>query len=136
MKNKTTIYVLIIILSISFIIIDKFILKSGHGWLDTIPFIFCIIFLIYSSIKLYQLSRLDKVIKIILELITILIIIWFSLLSIDYKRHKNLYEPLFNIGYEVIQDYDMNIETGGVCKNKSTFYLLGIRINEVYMIEN
>lgn len=53
------------------------------------------------------------------------------MLSIDYKRHRNLFEPLFNIVYRVTEGYDMNIQTGQVYKNKSTFYLFGIKINEV-----
>lgn len=136
MKNKSVLYVFIYTISLLFIIINKFILISEYGWLETISFIICVMLLIFSIIKLYQLSKLTKTTKIILGIITIIIVLWFSLLSIDYKRHKNLYDPLFNIGYKVEQDYDMDIQTGRVYKNKSTFYLFGIKIDEVFAIIN
>lgn len=136
MKNKSIIYIAILIVCLIFIIIDKFILISEYGWLEIIAFIMCVTILIFSIIKLYQLSKLSKVAKIILGIITIIIVLWFSLLSIDYKRHKNLYETLFNIGYKVEQDYDIDSQTGRIYKNKSTFYLFGIKIDEVYAIIN
>ena len=136
MKNKSIIYIAILIVCLIFIIIDKFILISEYGWLEIIAFIMCVTILIFSIIKLYQLSKLSKVAKIISGIITIIIVLWFSLLSIDYKRHKNLYETLFNIGYKVEQDYDIDSQTGRIYKNKSTFYLFGIKIDEVYAIIN
>lgn len=136
MKNKSIIYVAILIVCLIFIIIDKFILISEYGWLEIISFITCVIILMFSIIKLYQLSKLTKATKIILGIITIIIVLWFSLLSIDYKRHKNLYEPLFSIGYKVEQDLDIDIKTGRIYKNKSRFYLFGIKIDEVYAIIN
>lgn len=136
MKNKLLLYIGIIVLCLTFIIVSKFVLIAEYGWLETVLFIVCILILIFSIIKLYQLLELTKVTKITLEIVTILFIIWFSLLSIDYKRHKNLYAPLFSIGYKVIQDYDMNIQNGNIYKNKSTFYLFGIKIDEVYVIED
>ena len=136
MKNKSIIYVAILIVCLIFIIIDKFILISEYGWLEIISFITCVIILMFSIIKLYQLSKLTKAKKIILGIITIIIVLWFSLLSIDYKRHKNLYEPLFSIGYKVEQDLDIDIKTGRIYKNKSRFYLFGIKIDEVYAIIN
>lgn len=136
MKNKSIIYIAILIVCLIFIIIDKFILISEYGWLEIIAFIMCVTILIFSIIKLYQLSKLTKVAKIILGIITIIIVLWFSLLSIDYKRHKNLYETLFNIGYKVEQDYDIDSQTGRIYKNKSIFYLFGIKIDEVYAIIN
>ena len=136
MKNKSIIYIAILIVCLIFIIIDKFILISEYGWLEIIAFIMCVTILIFSIIKLYQLSKLSKVAKIILGIITIIIVLWFSLLSIDYKRHKNLYAPLFNIGYKVAQDYDIDSQTGRIYKNKSIFYLFGIKIDEVYAIIN
>ena len=136
MKNKSIIYIATLIVCLIFIIIDKFILISEYGWLEIIAFIMCVTILIFSIIKLYQLSKLSKVAKIILGIITIIIVLWFSLLSIDYKRHKNLYETLFNIGYKVEQDYDIDSQTGRIYKNKSIFYLFGIKIDEVYAIIN
>ena len=136
MKNKSIIYIAILILCLIFIIIDKFILISEYGWLEIITFIMCVTILIFCIIKLYQLSKSSKVAKIILGIITIIIVLWFSLLSIDYKRHKNLYETLFNIGYKVEQDYDIDSQTGRIYKNKSIFYLFGIKIDEVYAIIN
>lgn len=133
MKNKW-LFIVITILSFIFIVVDKFIIKSEYGWLEIILFVICIILLIFSIIKLFQLSKFSKSVKIILEIVTILIVIWFSLLSIDYKRHINLYSPLFSIGYKVVEDYDMNIENGRVNTIKSTFYLFGIKINEVYVV--
>ena len=58
------------------------------------------------------------------------------MISIDYKRYKNLYYPLFNIGYEVKVDYDINIQTGNIIISKSSFYLLGIKINEINIFVN
>ena len=40
------------------------------------------------------------------------------------------------LGYKVIQDYDMNIQTGRVYKNSSKFYMLGIKVNEEFVIED
>ena len=78
-------------------------------------------FFIWSMINLYQLLKIFKVFKvfkIILIVISIVFILWFSMLSIDYKRHRNLFDPLFNIGYRVTEGYDMNIQTGQVYKNR------------------
>ena len=57
-----------------------------------------------------------------------------------------MFEPLFvfkndnmeyiGCGYKVIQDYDMNIENGRVYKNSSKFYIFGIKVNEVFVIED
>ncbi len=119
------------IASFLFIIIDKFIIVESFGWLETILFLLCVVLFIWSMINLYPLLKIFKVFKIILIVISIVFILWFSMLSIDYKRHRNLFEPLFNIVYRVTEGYDMNIQTGQVYKNKSTFYLFGIKINEV-----
>lgn len=129
-------YFLFAFLSLSFIIIDKFILTKTFGWLEFIPFIISVMLLIFSIIKLYQLFNLPKIFKIILMSISVALILWFSMMGIDYKRHKNLYTPLFNIGYEVKEDYDMNIQSGHIYKNKSTFYLFGIKLDEVYIVED
>lgn len=133
MKNKN-VYISALIISLLFLIIDKFILISEYGWVEIITFIMCVTILIFSIIKLYQLSKLNKVAKITLGIITIIIVLWFSLLSIDYNRHKNLYGPLFSIGYKVEQSVD--IQTGRIYRNKSTFYLFGIKIDEVKAIIN
>ena len=135
MKNKK-IYIITLIISLLFLVVDKFILISEYGWLEIITFIMCVTILIFSIIKLYQLSKLNNVAKITLGIITIIIVLWFSLLGIDYKRHKNLYGPLFSIGYKVEQDYDIDSQTGRIYKNKSTFYLFGIKIDEVKAIIN
>ncbi len=147
MQSKVLLYVCLIILSIVFIIIDKFILISHYGWLETIVFLSCIVLLIFSCIRLSQLLNLSKVLRIGLEIITILFILWFAMLSIDYKRHRNLYQPIFTsskkllttngidvhngLCYSIVQDYDINTKTGKTYKSKSAFYFFKIKINEV-----
>ena len=98
----------------------------------------CLVLLLKSIFKIFT----NKLLRSIL----VILVIWFAIVSIDYKRHRNLYEPLFvfkndnmeyvGLGYKVIQDYDMNIQTGRVYKNSSKFYMLGIKINEEFVIED
>ena len=99
-----------------------------------IPFVISILVLLFGSLKLYAQLELSKTKTIIGKIMIILFIIWFSFLSIDYKRHKNLSYPLFCIGYDVIEEYDMNLSTGVIYKTKSTFYLLSLKIDEVNAI--
>ena len=136
MRNRIVLYICILILCFLFIIVDKFIITKTFGWIEAILFIICNVLLLFSIIKFYQLLKMQKVLKVILIIISFFFIIWFSMVSIDYKRYKNLYYPLFNIGYEVKVDYDMNIQTGNIYKNKSSFYLFGIKINEINIIED
>ncbi len=131
MKNKNTLYCIVFILGLMTIILLKFLITELYGWIETFLFILSIISIIFSVIKFYQNSKRKNNIKIAVEIVSIMIILWFSLLSIDYKRHKNLYDPLFCIGYNVKQDYDMDIQTGQVYKTKSTFYIFGIKISEI-----
>lgn len=131
MKNKNALYCIVFILGLITIIFLKFLITELYGWVETFLFILSIISIIFSVIKFYQNSKQKNNIKIAVEIVSIMIILWFALLSIDYKRHKNLYDPLFCIGYNVKQDYDMDIQTGQVYKTKSTFYIFGIKISEI-----
>ena len=127
---------IIILISILIVFIMKFILIDSYGFLELFLVLCCFILIITSISKLVK----NKLLKIILILLTV----WFAIVSIDYKRPRNLYEPLFvfkndnmeyiGLGYKIIQDYDMNIQTGRVYKNYSKFYMLGIKINEEFII--
>ena len=136
-NNKLSLMIALLI-SIIVIFVMKFILINSYGFVEFFLILGCFIFLIFSILKLFK----NKLLKVML----ILLIIWFVIVSIDYKRHRNLYEPLFvfkndnmeyiGLGYKVIQGYDMNIQTGRVYKNSSKFYILGIKINEEFVIED
>ncbi len=134
MKGKM--YYILFVLGLITIVFLKFIITDMFGWIEIILLTISIISMIFSIIKLYQISKFKKNIKLLLQIVSIIIIFWFALLSIDYKRHKNLYDPLFCIGYNVKQDYDMDIQTGQLYKIKSTFYIFGIKINEINVIRN
>ncbi len=150
MKNKIIKYTSFIILSLIFITIDKFVLIFKYGFLEIFIFIFSIIILIFSVNQLYKQLKLSKLIKVVLEIITIFIIVWFSILSVDYKRHKNLQKPIFvlskkllttdgidvnnGLGYDIIQEYDFDLKDNKEYKSK--FYLFGIKINEVTSLKN
>ena len=136
MKNRNIFYYILLILGLITIIFLKFVMTNMFGWIEIILLTISVICIIISIIKLYQISKLKKYIKLLLEIVSVIIIFWFVLLSIDYKRHKNLYNPLFCIGYNVKQDYDMNIQTGQVYKIKSTFYIFNRKINEINVIKN
>lgn len=134
MKGKM--YYILFVLGLITIVFLKFIITDMFGWIEIILLTISIISMIFSIIKLYQISKFKKNIKLLLQIVSLIIIFWFALLSIDYKRHKNLYDPLFCIGYNVKQDYDMDIQTGQLYKIKSTFYIFGIKINEINVIRN
>ncbi|HIR51914.1 MAG TPA: hypothetical protein IAB39_00720 [Candidatus Onthovicinus excrementipullorum] len=136
MKRKRLIYGFILLLSAAIIAVDKFVLTGPYGWGELLVFALCLAAMLYSMIRLCQLSRLSRPLRILLEIVLILIILWLSLLSIDYKRHRNLFPPLFNgIGFEAVQDYDMDIRTGRVYQSSSTFYIFGIEVNKTYAAE-
>lgn len=134
MKGKM--YYILFVLGLITIVFLKFIITDMFGWIEIILLTISFISMIFSIIKLYQISKFKRNIKLLLQIVSIIIIFWFALLSIDYKRHKNLYDPLFCIGYNVKQDYDMDIQTGQLYKIKSTFYIFGIKINEINVIRN
>ena len=97
--------------------------------------------MLYSLIILFSLIYIiiDKYIILtnygFLELI-IYVVSFTLIIFVDYKRHRHLYQPLFDvIGYDIVQEYDMDIMGSKVYKNKSIFYLFGIKINEVNAIE-
>ena len=129
---------LIILISILIVFIMKFSLIDSYGFVEFFLMLGCLILLLISIFKIFT----NKLLRAIL----VILVIWFAMVSIDYKRHRNLYEPLFvfkndnmeyvGLGYKVIQDYDMNIQTGRVYKNSSKFYMLGIKINEEFVIED
>ena len=129
---------LIILISILIVFIMKFILIDSYGFVEFFLMLGCLVLLLISIFKIFT----NKLLRAIL----VILVIWFAMVSIDYKRHRNLYEPLFvfkndnmeyvGLGYKVIQDYDMNIQTGRVYKNSSKFYMLGIKINEEFVIED
>ena len=136
MKNKIMLYSLIILFSLIYIIIDKYIILTNYGFLELIIYVVSFTLIIFCTISLYKLLKIPKFSKVILGVISILVILWFCLLSVDYKRHRHLYKPLFDvIGYDIVQEYDMDIMGSKVYKNKSIFYLFGIKINEVNAIE-
>lgn len=136
MKNKIMLYSLIILFSLIYIIIDKYIILTNYGFLELIIYLVSFTLIIFCTISLYKLLKIPKFSKVILGVISILVILWFCLLSVDYKRHRHLYQPLFDvIGYDIVQEYDMDIMGSKVYKNKSIFYLFGIKINEVNAIE-
>ena len=129
---------IIILISILIVFIMKFILIDSYGFVEFFLMLGCLVLLLISIFKIFT----NKLLRAIL----VILVIWFAIVSIDYKRHRNLYEPLFvfkndnmeyvGLGYKVIQDYDMNIQTGRVYKNSSKFYMLGIKINEEFVIED
>ena len=129
---------LIILISILIVFIMKFILVDSYGFVEFFFMLGCLVLLLISIFKIFT----NKLLRAIL----VILVIWFAMVSIDYKRHRNLYEPLFvfkndnmeyvGLGYKVIQDYDMNIQTGRVYKNSSKFYMLGIKINEEFVLED
>ena len=129
---------LIILISILIVFIMKFIFIDSYGFVEFFLMLGCLVLLLISIFKIFT----NKLLRSIL----VILVIWFAIVSIDYKRHRNLYEPLFvfkndnmeyvGLGYKVIQDYDMNIQTGRVYKNSSKFYMLGIKINEEFVIED
>ena len=129
---------LIILISILIVFIMKFSLIDSYGFVEFFLMLGCLVLLLMSIFKIFT----NKLLRAIL----VILVIWFAIVSIDYKRHRNLYEPLFvfkndnmeyvGLGYKVIQDYDMNIQTGRVYKNSSKFYMIGIKINEEFVIED
>lgn len=137
LDNKL-ISMLIILISILIVFIIKFILVDSYGFVEFFLMLGCLVLLLISIFKIFT----NKLLRAIL----VILVIWFAMVSIDYKRHRNLYEPLFvfkndnmeyiGLGYKVIQDYDMNIQTGRVYKNSSKFYMLGVKINEEFFIED
>lgn len=137
LDNKL-ISMIIILISILIVFIMKFILIDSYGFVEFFLMLGYLILLLISIFKIFT----NKLLRAIL----VILVIWFAMVSIDYKRHRNLYEPLFvfkndnmeyvGLGYKVIQDYDMNIQTGRVYKNSSKFYMLGIKINEEFVIED
>lgn len=131
MKNKLILYISVFILSLLFIIIDRFFVVKMYGWLEFILLIFSIVTLLFNILKLYHLINMPMQLKSILLIVFILFASSFFIISIDYKRYKNLYDPLFNIGYEVKLDYNMDIYTGDVYMCRSIFYLLNIKISEI-----
>ena len=136
MTNKKTRYIIFVIISLTYIIIDKFIILNNYGWLELIPFEICVVLLVIGCIQLLGSLKALKI-KMILSIICVLIIIWFVMLSADYKGHRNLNDPFFNLaGYEIVQDYDMDLKTGREYKSKSTFYLFGLKISEVYAVKD
>lgn len=136
--RKNILNIIILLISIIIIFVMKFILIESYGFLELFLMLGCFIFILISIFKLLK----NKLLKIIL----VILVVWFAIVSIDYKRHRNLYEPLFvfkndnmeyiGCGYKVIQDYDMNIENGRVYKSSSKFYIFGIKVNEVFVIED
>lgn len=137
LDNKL-ISMIVILISILIVFIMKFILIDSYGFVEFFLMLGYLILLLISIFKIFT----NKLLRAIL----VILVIWFAMVSIDYKRHRNLYEPLFvfkndnmeyvGLGYKVIQDYDMNIQTGRVYKNSSKFYMLGIKINEEFVIED
>lgn len=130
------IYFIVLILSLSFIIIDKFIIIKMYGWIEEILLTICVMIILFSITKFYRRLKLSKLFKTFFLIISILFIMWFTMVGIDYKRYKNLYDPLFSVGYEVKTYYDMDIQTGNIYKSKSKFYLLGIKISDINIIED
>lgn len=137
LDNKL-ISMIIILISILIVFIMKFILIDSYGFVEFFLMLGLLVLLLISIFKIFT----NKLLRAIL----VILVIWFAIVSIDYKRHRNLYEPLFvfkndnmeyvGLGYKVIQGYDMNIQTGRVYKNSSKFYILGIKINEEFVIED
>jgi len=129
--NNKLFLIIVSLISIIVIFVMKFILISSYGFLELFLMLFCLIVLITNVIK--------KVNNKLLKIILVLIIIWFSLLAIDYKRHRNMYQPLFviknenrdfiGIGYRIEKEY--NQEGDHVYQSNDKFYLFGILIDDV-----
>jgi len=132
--NNKLFLIIVSLISIIVIFVMKFILISSYGFLELFLMLFCLVILIIIVIK--------KVNNKLLKIILVLIIIWFSLLAIDYKRHRNMYQPLFvikdenrdfvGIGYKIVKEY--NQEGDHVYQSNDKFYLFGILIDEVKAI--
>lgn len=132
--NNKLFLTIVSLISIIVIFVMKFILISSYGFLELFLMLFCLVILIISVIK--------KVNNKLLKIVLVLIIIWFSLLATDYKRHSNMYQPLFvikdenrdfiGIGYKIVKEY--NQEGDHVYQSNDKFYLFGILIDEVKAI--
>lgn len=132
--NNKLFLTIVSLISIIVIFVMKFILISSYGFLELFLMLFCLVILIISVIK--------KVNNKLLKIVLVLIIIWFSLLATDYKRHRNMYQPLFvikdenrdfiGIGYKIVKEY--NQEGDHVYQSNDKFYLFGILIDEVKAI--
>lgn len=132
--NNKLFLMIVSLINIIVIFVMKFILISSYGFLELFLMLFCLVILIISVIKKFN----NKLLKIML----VLIIIWFSLLATDYKRHRNMYQPLFvikdenrdfiGIGYKIVKEY--NQEGDHVYQSNDKFYLFGILIDEVKAI--
>jgi len=132
--NNKLFLIIVSLISIIVIFVMKFILISSYGFLELFLMLFCLVILIIIVIK--------KVNNKLLKIILVLIIIWFSLLAIDYKRHRNMYQPIFviknenkdfiGIGYKIVKDY--NQEGDHVYQSNDKFYLFGILIDVVKAI--
>ena len=111
LDNKL-ISMIIILISILIVFIMKFILIDSYGFVEFFLMLGLLVLLLISIFKIFT----NKLLRAIL----VILVIWFAIVSIDYKRHRNLYEPLFvfkndnmeyvGLGYKVIQGYDMYIK--------------------------
>lgn len=127
--KKSVCFLLILIGSIV-IIIDHFIKPTVNGWLGVILLCLSLVIIIIGLIKLLNKVNINRSFKKIIAILCFLFLLWFTALSIDFKRHCLVYEPIFShLGYEVKIDYDMNLETGEIYEKTSTFYLFGIKIH-------
>lgn len=133
LDNKITSIVLILI-SILFIFIMKFILRDSYGFVEFFLMLFCIVLSIINIVRIIN----NKFLKIIL----VLIAIWFNIVAIDYKRRINMYQPIFvirnenkdfvGIGYKISKEYNQEGDYVYQCSDK--FYLFGILISDIEAI--
>ena len=128
--KKIVLYLFCILLGFFVIVMDHFIRPTVNGWVGVILLCFSFIMIVLSFIKLLNKMKLIRLHRRMIEVVFFAFLLWFGALSIDFKRHCLMYEPIFShLGYEVKVDYDMDLETGSVYEQTSTFYLFGIKMH-------
>lgn len=136
MKNNRVLSKIILCLCFVVIFVIKFLLIESYGFLELFLMVVCLILLIINALELHT--------RKFLKVIIVFIIIWFSVFAVDYKRHRNMYQPLFviqnkeyeyvGLGYKIVHQYQQ--EGDHVYQSKDQFYLFVFLIDEVKAVAN
>lgn len=136
MKYNQLLSKIVLLVCLIGIMILKFLVVESYGFLELFLMIFFLTLFLVNLLKL----KIKKLVKVIF----IFMILWFSIVSVDYKRHVNMSQPLFvlknenydfvGLGYKIVKEYD---QVGDyVYQSKDKFYLFGILIDEVKVVAN
>ena len=121
MKRRTRAFLILACLFLIFVV--EFFLDEFYGWLEVAGIALCVAAAVYNFVRLVRSIKAPRVLTGIVGTVGVLVILWYAMLAVDFKRFMDFDVPIFNVpGCRVEQS------APDAYRSEGSFYLFGIEI--------